>query len=121
LKELDHAEKNTWKNFEVRGYYRPSDNQQEANLVRDGNLELVGERLKLGDQIALRGIFAKVLSRNRQLSLVNKQLLLRPQLADLQVTQFVIQDGWIGVALGPKSDNLRPAPVPEMEEDTEVT
>jgi hypothetical protein len=110
LKELDHAERHVWKDFEVHGYYRPSENQLEANLVRDGNLELVGERLKLGDQIALRGIFAKVLSRNRQLSIVNKQLLMRPQLSDLQVTQFVVQDGWIGVALGPKSDNLRPQP-----------
>jgi hypothetical protein len=122
LKELDHAERHTWKDFEVHGYYRPSDNQLEANLVRDGNLELVGERLKLGDQIALRGIFAKVLSRNRQLSIINKQLLARPQLADLQVTQFVIQDGWIGVALGPKSDNLRPAPAPVVDaEEAEVT
>jgi len=122
LKELDHAERHTWKDFEVHGYYRPSDNQLEANLVRDGNLELVGERLKLGDQIALRGIFAKVLSRNRQLSIINKQLLARPQLADLQVTQFVIQDGWMGVALGPKSDNLRPAPAPVTDtEEVEVT
>jgi hypothetical protein len=122
LKELDHAERHTWRDFEVHGYYRPSDNQLEANLVRDGNLELIGERLKLGDQIALRGIFAKVLSRNRQLSIINKQLLTRPQLADLQVTQFVIQDGWIGVALGPKSDNLRPAPAPVIDtEETEVT
>jgi hypothetical protein len=122
LKELDHAERHNWKDFEVHGYYRPSDNQLEANLVRDGNLELVGERLKLGDQIALRGIFAKVLSRNRQLSIINKQLLTRPQLADLQVTQFVIQDGWLGVALGPKSDNLRPPPsTEETEEVEEVT
>lgn len=122
LAELDHAERHTWKDFEVHGYYRPSDNQLEANLVRDGNLELVGERLKLGDQIALRGIFAKVLSRNRQLSIINKQLLARPQLADLQVTQFVIQDGWMGVALGPKSDNLRPPPATTEESDElEVT
>jgi hypothetical protein len=120
LQELDHAGTNVWKNFEVRGYYRPSDNQLEANLVRDGNLELVGERLRLGDQIALRGIFAKVLSRNRQLSIVNKQILARPQLADLQVTQFVVQDGWIGVALGPKSDNLRPPPR-TADEEIEVT
>jgi hypothetical protein len=121
LKELNHADRHTWKDFEVHGYYRPSDNQLEANLVRDGNLELVGE-LKLGDQIALRGIFAKVLSRNRQLSIINKQLLARPQLADLQVTQFVIQDGWMGVALGPKSDNLRPPPTTVEESDeVEVT
>jgi hypothetical protein len=121
LQELNHADEHVWKNFEVRCYYRPSDNQLEANLVRDGNIELTGERLRLGDRIALRGIFAQVLSRNRQLSIVNKQLMARPQLADLQVTQFIIQDGWIGVALGPKSDNLRPPPSPSVEETPEVT
>jgi hypothetical protein len=121
LKELDHAGRNVWRNFEVRGYYRPSDNQLEANLVREGNLELSGERLKLGDQVALRGIFANVLSRNRQLSIVNRQLLTRPQLTDLQVTQFVIQDGWIGIALGPQTDNVRPAPMPPTFETPELT
>jgi hypothetical protein len=106
LQELNHADEQVWKNFEVHGYYVPSDNQQEANLVREGNLELSGARLRLADQVALRGIFAKVLSKNRTLSLVNKQLLLRKELSDLQVTQFVIQDGWIGIALGPKASAL---------------
>jgi hypothetical protein len=104
LQELNHNDENVWKNFEVHGYYVPSDNQQEANLVREGNLELSGARLRLADQVALRGIFAKVLSKNRTLSLVNRQLLLRQELADLDVAQFVIQDGWIGIALGPKGN-----------------
>lgn len=109
LQELNHADTNTWKNFEVRAYYKPSENQQEANLVRDGVIELSGERLRLGDQVALRGIFAKVLSRNRTLAIVNRQLLLRKELHDLQVTQFIIQDGWIGIAIGPQVGPLPPA------------
>jgi hypothetical protein len=120
LKELNHADEHVWHNFQVTAYYRPSDDQLEANLVRDGILELSGERLHQRDRFALRTIFAKVLSKNRRLSLVNRQLLMRPQLADLQVTQFIVQDGWIGVALGPKSDNMRPAPVPS-EPEHEVT
>ena len=101
IKQLEHG-KSKWQNFTVRGYYAPYSDQLEANLARDGVIELIGERLRVGDQIALRGIFSRVLSRNRTLNLVNKQIALAPELRDQQVTQLVIHDGWIGVALGPK-------------------
>jgi hypothetical protein len=101
IKMLEHG-KSKWQNFTVRGYYAPHSDQLDANLARDGVIELIGERLRIGDQIALRGIFSRVLSRNRELSLVNKQIALAPELRDQQVTQLVIHDGWIGVALGPK-------------------
>lgn len=101
IKLLEHG-RSKWQNFTVRGYYAPYSDQLEANLARDGVIELIGERLRVGDQIALRGIFSRVLSRNRTLSLMNKQIALAPELRDLQVTQLVIHDGWVGVALGPK-------------------
>jgi hypothetical protein len=101
IKLLEHG-RSKWQNFTVRGYYAPYSDQLEANLARDGVIELIGERLRVGDQIALRGIFSRVLSRNRTLSLMNKQIALSPELRDLQVTQLVIHDGWVGVALGPK-------------------
>jgi hypothetical protein len=101
IEQLEHG-KSKWRNFTVRGYYAPSADQLDANLSRDGVIELIGERLRVGDQIALRGIFSRVLSRNRQLNLINKQLALAPELQDQQVTQLVIHDGWIGVALGPR-------------------
>jgi hypothetical protein len=102
LKELTHGSKNKWTNFMIRAYYAPDSDQLDANLVRDGVIELGGERLRFGDQVALRGIFSRVLSRNRKLELVNKQIAQSPELRDQQVTQFVIHDGWLGVALGPK-------------------
>lgn len=101
IKMLEHG-RSKWQNFTVRGYYAPYSDQLEANLARDGVIELIGERLRIGDQIALRGIFSRVLSRNRTLSLMNKQIALSPEIRDLQVTQLVIHDGWVGVALGPK-------------------
>lgn len=103
----------TWKNLIVKGYYKPDANQLDANLVRDGIIELSGNRLGLGDRALLAGIFEKVLSRNRKLNLVNERLSSSPELRDQQVTQFVIYDGWIGIALGPKMPNRtaeRPAP-----------
>jgi hypothetical protein len=101
LKELAHGSRK-WRNFAVRGYYVPDGAQLDANLVRDGIIELIGPGLGFGDQIALRGIFSRVLSKNRKLNLVNNQIAIAPELKDQQVTQFVIHDGWVGVALGPK-------------------
>ena len=51
----------------------------------------------------LSGIFNKVLSKSRKLHVINRQISESPQLRDQQVTQFVIHDSWIGVALGPKA------------------
>jgi len=106
LKELvQEGTDNRWTNFTVRGYYEPNADQRDANLVRAEGvpIELIGNRLRVGDRITLSGIFGKVLSRNRKLNLINKQIAQAPELFDQQVTQFVIHDGWIGVALGPQA------------------
>jgi hypothetical protein len=105
LKELAQGTKNRWSNFTVRGYYAPNADQLDANLVREGIIELIGDKgnIGIGDQIALRGIFARVLSRNRKIHVVNKRIAEAKELRDQQVTQFVIHDGWMGVALGPKA------------------
>ena len=99
LAELSHGRSDKWKNFAVQAHYQPTANQNEANLIRDGVIELAGERLSIRDQVALRGIFSRILSRNRTVSVVNKKLRENPQLAHLAVGQFVVQDGWIGIAM----------------------
>ncbi len=103
LKELSiSTNRKTFKNLIVTGYYKPHPDQLDANLERDGIIELGGNKLSTGERIMLAGIFEKVLSRNRKLNLVNERISKSPELKDQQVTQFVIHDGWIGVALGPK-------------------
>jgi hypothetical protein len=94
----------TFRNLIVMGYYKPHPDQLDANLVRDENegIRLSGNPLRLGDRAMLAAIFEKVLSRNRKLNLVNERISKSPELKDQQVTQFVIHDGWIGIALGPK-------------------
>jgi hypothetical protein len=123
LKELmQEGTDNRWTNFTVRGYYAPDADQLDANLVREGAIELLGDGLKrFGDRVALAAIFGKVLNRNRKLNLVNKQIAQAPELRDQQVTQFVIHDGWIGVALGPKSPGRAAAmqPRPDLKTRTE--
>ena len=118
IEELEQqGTRNRWTNFTVRGYYGPNADQLDANMEREGIIELIGERrqIPIGQQLALRAIFNKVLSKNRKLSIINKQLAQAPALASHQVTQFVIHDGWIGIALGPQAPGRQAAMQPRAE------
>jgi hypothetical protein len=122
LRELvQEGTRNRWANFTVRAYYEPSADQLKANLKREGIIELIGDErpLPIGQRLTLNGIFAKVLSRNRELHVINKQIAESPQLRDQQVTQFVIHDGWIGVALGPQAPGREAAMYPRREVERE--
>jgi len=98
---------NHWDDFRVRAYYRPEINGRNGELARDGLVELCADQ-SLQSQIALRTIFSKTFSRHRPWKLSPERLVTDPRMADLAVTQLVIDDGWIGWALGPK----RPGPEP---------
>jgi hypothetical protein len=94
-----------WSNFQVRAFYQPEIDGRSARLTRDGVIRLVGPRLNVGSQIALRGIFSHTFSKKAPWELVPEQVLSQPKLKDTAITQFVIEDGWIGLALGPKPSN----------------
>lgn len=107
LAELSQGRR-VWKDFAIRAYYKPDAVQMHANLVRDGAIEIPEGKLSFGDQIALRGVFSKVLSKNRPFNLINNKLASAPSLKDLKVTQFVVDDGWIAIAIGyPENLNAR--------------
>ncbi len=93
-----------WRNFEVHACYRPQVNGRSVEFVRDGVVGLRG----IGAQLALRGIFNRVFSKKRPWQLTPAEFVDHSKLADLSVTQFVIDDGWIGVALGPQRVAQRP-------------
>ena len=97
IAELKRDRRNIWRNFAVRVYYVPDATQTDANLVRDEErgIELVGSQ-----NIGLRTTFSAVFAKGRPFNLINRQLLNDARLHDVKVTQFAIQDGWIGVALG---------------------
>ncbi len=90
----------------IRGNYIPAVDGLHAGLVRRGPILLVGHRLRTRDQVALRGVFSKLLSKSHQLKLVPDDLAEDQRLADMAVTQANIKDGWIGVAMGPAREGL---------------
>ena len=98
-----------WKHFQVRAFYRPEGNGPVAELVRDGIIQLIGQRLSTGGQIVLRGVFSHVFSKRTPWKLTPDRLADDPRFAGIGITQFVIEDGWIGVALGERRVALRPA------------
>ncbi len=91
-----------WNDFQVHVFYRPRTSGRSARLSRDGIIQFSGRRISMGSQIALRGIFAKTFSRRRFWKLTPQRLSTDPKFADLSVTQFEIEDGWIGLAMGRK-------------------
>ncbi|HEV3024102.1 MAG TPA: hypothetical protein VGX76_16615, partial [Pirellulales bacterium] len=96
-----HRHPGHWHDFTVRVYYKPKFEGLELQFVRDGTVQLRGERFGAQPQIALRGIFSKIFAQDRSLSLIDPRLVADPRLADLAVTQCVVTDGWLGFALGP--------------------
>jgi hypothetical protein len=101
-----------WKNFQVRVFYRPQVNGRSAELVRDGVIHLICQRMSNGSQIALRGIFAKAFPQNESIKLTPDRFVSDAKLRDLAITQFVVDDGWIGFAVGPKEYALRMTQLP---------
>ncbi len=91
-----------WKNFQIRAFYKPEVSGRSAQLVRDGVIHLIGQRLNTSAQIALRGIFSRALSKNNAWNLLPEPITKEPKLEYAAITQFVIDDGWIGISLGPK-------------------
>jgi hypothetical protein len=90
-----------WRNLVVENDYAPLAASRRAILVRDGSVSMEAARLRVADQFALRGIFTKIFSDNDQIPLIARQLAENPGVADVAVTQFIIRDGWIGLAWGP--------------------
>jgi hypothetical protein len=112
LAELAQGKK-CWKDFSVRVHYRRTPAESGVELVRDQYVELIGKRLHLREQIALRGIFSRVFAQNQPIELIGQRFQSDPRLAGLEVDQFEIRDGWLSVSLGHAADKpLRTAREP---------
>ncbi len=94
-------------NFRVRADYRPVSDGMHAWLERSGIIRLEGKRFRTREQIVLRGMFAKLFSRNRVVPIVPERWGDDPRLAGLSVTQLASEEGWFALAIGPKRSGVR--------------
>src|SRR6185437_3637906 len=94
-----------WQDFGIRVFYKPDLSAAGGKLMRDGTVQLVGQRLGPKAQIALRGIFSKAFPQSRGLQILPERITSNPKFADLRISQFEIRDGWIGLAITGKAGN----------------
>lgn len=92
-----------WDDFQVRAYYRPEVHGINAVLVREDFIHLRGERLPTRSQIALRGVFGRVFSKDQPVPLIPPQITADRRMTGLVVSQFVLDDGWLGFALADRT------------------
>src|SRR5262249_9368791 len=90
-----------WRDFEINAQYEPQIEDLHVRLVRKGPIELGGDSYKGQSALVLRGVFAKLLPRERSVELVPKIIADNRNFYDLVVTQAVIEDGWLAIAIGP--------------------
>jgi hypothetical protein len=87
----------SWYDFTVIVRFEPTLDGMQVTLSRTGHIELIGR----GGRVTLRVIFSKVFSTGRAIPLLPAHIADDARLANLEVTQCVAQDGWLGLALGP--------------------
>ncbi|MCC7476072.1 MAG: hypothetical protein IT425_11805 [Pirellulales bacterium] len=99
--ELDD---NAIDNVIVHAYYAPAVVGLSAQLTREGALGIEGE-INVRERAKLHNIFKKVLPPERVISLVRLEPEQEKHFAGLMITQLVLEDGWLGLAIGPQTEN----------------
>ncbi len=84
----------------VHAFYVPVVDGLKAEFARDGGLGIEG-RLSSGDRAVLHNVFKEVFSEERRLPVVKLDNPDDQRLAGLMITQLVMEDGWLGIAVGP--------------------
>ncbi|MEX0792482.1 MAG: hypothetical protein WD045_05065 [Pirellulaceae bacterium] len=99
MREFTHGNQ-TWTDLEVSAFYSPDQMTKDAKLSRDSTVFLTGHRLGFRDQLALRAVFLKVLSKQHAFSLLPEQIAADPRIARFPMNQLAIHEGWFAFALG---------------------
>jgi hypothetical protein len=95
---------NDMPNVTVHAYYTPSADGLNAELARDGALGIEG-RFSASERAQLHNIFQTVLPPDRKLTIVHLGDQPDLHLDGLMITQLVLEDGWVGLAIGPGATN----------------
>jgi hypothetical protein len=104
------ADKKRWQNLVIRAEYQPATTGLDAQLARIEAVQVAGDRLSTKSHVTLKAIFSRMFTRNRQVRLTPEQIARDQRLTDLHVSQLVIEDGWIGLAVGVNRIAAKPAP-----------
>ncbi len=90
-------------NVVVHAYYAPKVDGLTAELVREGTLGIQGH-FSSGERARLHNIFNRVLPPERRLPIMAIDTPQDKRFQGLMITQLVLEDGWMGLAVGPETD-----------------
>jgi hypothetical protein len=90
------------RDFIVHAYYTPVVSEATAELVRDQSLGIEGA-LRGSERARLHNVFNVVFPEERRLPIFRPDNPADPRLAGLMITQLVLEDGWLGAAIGPRT------------------
>ncbi len=89
-----------WYDVEAGVSYRLVPQDPQVLLEREGPIRIGGEGQRGRFAIALRTVVGKIFPKERPIPLLPEKLASDPRLADLDVCQAVVTDGWLAIALG---------------------
>lgn len=99
--QLSIGRANRWRNLTVVAEYQPRVDGIKIEFARDpeSTLALQGRNIGFRDQMAIRTIFNKVFDPNLSLGVTPNQLLTDARFENLEVSQFELRDGWVGLSV----------------------
>lgn len=98
------VQRKLYRDFTVHAYYRAEATLHGAALVQDEPVQIEA-RIRASTRARLHGVFGALMPAGLRVHLVTTTPGQRERLAGLMVTQLVIEDGWLGVAVGPEAPN----------------
>lgn len=119
IRELAHG-RDRIRNFQAHAFYRPTVERLGVQLVRDETLQFSGPNLRYGSRIVLHSVMGKLFAPGQRIGVLNETLVGDPRLSGLMVTQLVIDDGWIALAIGPAAPQRTAWRTPSYQLDAEL-
>ncbi|QDT12128.1 hypothetical protein [Planctomycetes bacterium K23_9] len=100
--ELSRQKGASLRRFIVRAGYRAQIDGLRVSLVRDGHLSISGPGMAMRQRLPIRAVFNKVFSPNHSIPLTSEAFARSESLADAEISQLELRDGWFAMALSRK-------------------
>jgi hypothetical protein len=91
-----------WQNLNLKVLYDPTieDGFRVKMSQSDEGLRIKGKRLNVGDQLAIGVICEVLFPKQFEVALMPARLGQQLSVSNLQATQFVVSNGWLGISVG---------------------
>lgn len=95
-----------WDDFKIHVPYRVETDGFQAVVRRDGVVRLIG-RMRLPQQIAIRGVFSKAFPKDDKIRVLPESMVSDPRFSDFIISQCIMQDGWLGISVSEQPTVVR--------------